>query len=312
MPRPWLSSAARYGPGCSTVASTVRPCRRTRSRSTVSPTTSPPDPEPAPRSTLRSSQRRPLRSPRRSSRSTTIRKPCFEVTDLDRLETPSGPELWSKGIRRLSLKLAQEVDKDLGTDLTATANFASDQTLATLGSAGSVFITPGGVATGTDASKLVRQMIDAASLHYAENDLDMGEIEGGNISPFFAVIPYKLMNILKNDMIDSGYQDDGMAARAAWMNSILGTQAYGGRLFGIDVFATNSTPQGTASPDVNWPMFFGCRQAIDIAIRSMRMNINLATTRETGGWKDTYRERCDYGHVVTNTKLWLKGSIHQN
>ena len=239
----------------------------------------------------------------------------FEVTDLDRIEAPSGASLWAKGIRRLGLKLAQEVDKDLGSDLTGVT-FADAQTVGgashVFGTAGSVFITEGGVPTGTGASKLVRQVIDAAKLHYVENDLDMGETEGGNISPFFAVIPYKLINVLKNDMIDSGYQDEGMAARAAWMNSILGTQAYGGRLFGIDIFGTNSIPQADDSPDTNWTLYFGCRQAIDIAIRSMRMNINLATTRESGGWKDTYRSRCDYGWVVTQPELWLKAEIHRD
>ena len=236
----------------------------------------------------------------------------FQVTDLDRLETPSGPELWARGIRRLGLRLAQDVDKDLGVDIPATV-IAADQTLDAVGAAGSRFITPGGVATtpanGVPATRMVRELIDAASLHYVENDLDMGEIEGANISPFFAVVPYKLINILKNDMIDSGYQDEGLAARAAWMNSILGTQAYAGRLFGIDVFGTNSIPQ--ASANAAWKIWFGCRQAIDVAIRAMRMNINLAATRDTGGWVDTYRVRCDYGFMVTNPQLWLVGSIHQ-
>ena len=236
----------------------------------------------------------------------------FQVTDLDRLETPSGPELWAKGVRRLGLALAQQVDTSLGTDITSTA-INADQTLTELGVAAARFISPTGVptTTGTNApaARLVREMIDAASLHYVENDLDMGEIEGANISPFFAVMPYKLINVLKNDMIDSGYQDEGMAARAAWMNSILGTQAYAGRLFGIDVFGTNSIPQ--ASTNVKWKIWFGCRQALDVAIRAMRMNINLATTRESGGWVDTYRTRCDYGHVVTNPQLFLVGSIKQ-
>ena len=236
----------------------------------------------------------------------------FEATDLDRLETPSGPDIWAKGIRRLSLALAQAIDIDLGTDIMGTA-VASAQQLGTLGEAGARFIDVNGKPNTdegkTAASQLVREAIDAASLHFVENDLDMGEVEGGNISPFFAVMPYKLVNVLKNDMIDSGYQDDGLAARAGWMNSILGTQAYGGRIFGIDVFATNSIPQ--AASDAAWTMRFGCRQAIDLAIRAMRMNINLASTRESGGWKDTYRTRCDYGFVITQPKLWLSAGIHQ-
>ena len=231
----------------------------------------------------------------------------FQVTELDRAETPSGPELWARGIRRLGLSLAQAIDIDLGADITGTV-IAADQTLPTLGTATSVFISPAGVPTGTDAAQLVRSQIDAAfaALHQ-RTILDMGEIEGGNISPFFGIMPYKLINVLKNDMIDSGYQDGGDAARAAWMNSILGTQAYAGRLFGIDIFGTNSIQQAVAG--TNWRIWFGCRQAIDVAIRSMRMNINLASTRESGGWKDTYRARCDYGHLVTNPKLFLKGDI---
>ena len=236
----------------------------------------------------------------------------FQVTDLDRAETPSGPELWAKGIRRLGLGLAQAVDVNLGTQITTPA-VAADQQLGTFGVAAGRFISVGGVptTTGTNApaARLVREVVDAASLHYIENDLDMGEIEGGTISPFFGILPYKLINVLKNDMIDSGYQDEGLAARAGWMNSILGTQAYAGRLFGIDIFGTNSLPQAKAN--VPWNLFFGCRQAIDIAVRAMRMNINLSSTRESGGWVDTYRARCDYGFVLTNPKLWLNAKIRQ-
>ena len=208
-------------------------------------------------------------------------------------------------LERYRAKTTQEVSLAIDANIAAYISsyaFANEQKL-TVGTGSANVLTRsavGGYEKGT-GERLIENSVDRVSEHFALNGVTTGGAYGGQPGELWIVLPMQLFFLLRRDLQARNLAWDDLTD-SLFDNRIRQTEAYKGRLYGVNIIGTTSL---TAPSSGNWKAYAGTRDAVALAIDGPRQSfVNEPRYHPSLKWQlvqDGY-----YGRTMVNPELLVE------